>query len=58
MLKLDFDHYLPKGRYGWQVGPLDKIFILQIFNRQGHKHILTKIRERNRILSWICPFNK
>ena len=53
MLKLDFDHYLSKVRYGWQVGPLDKIFILQIFNRQGHTHILTKIRERNRVLRCI-----
>ena len=52
------DHFLSKGPYGWQVGPFDKNFFLLFFNCQGHTHILTKIREKNRVLSGICPFDK
>ena len=34
-----------------------KIF-LQIFNRKGHTHILTKIGEKNPVISAICIFDK
>ena len=56
MCKLTLDQYLSKGSYGWQVVPFDNFF--QMLNRQGHTHILTKIREKNRVLSGICPFDK
>ena len=39
------EQYLSKGPYGRQVGLFDIIF-LHIFTRQGHTHLLTKIREK------------
>ena len=41
----------------WAGGPfLQKIF-LQIFNRKGHTHILTKIGEKNPVINGIGPFD-
>ena len=55
-IRLYIAHDSSKGPTGRQFGPLDTIF-LQISNRKGHKHILTKIGEKNRVLSGIGPFD-
>ena len=40
----------------WAGGPFLQFF-LQIFNRKGHTHILTKIGEKNPVISGIGPFD-
>ena len=56
----DYNIYRPcfiKRALRWAGGPFLQKFFLQIFNRKGHTHILTKIGEKNPVISGIGPFD-